>query len=151
MRKTRVAVVGVGYLGKFHAQKYARMPNAELVGVVDIDEKLAKQVAAENQTEAISDYRELFGKVDAASVVVPTPYHFGISRDLLAHKIDLMIEKPITTSLAEADKLIDLADSQNRSESVQTPDSLQKRLLLKQSPPTINRDHASGEHRVLIP
>ncbi len=101
-------------MGKFHAQKYARMPNAELVGVVDIDEKLARQVAAENRTEAISDYRELFGRVDAASVVVPTPFHFSISRDLLAHQIDLMIEKPITTSLAEADQLIDLAESQDR-------------------------------------
>ncbi len=114
MQKTRVAVVGVGYLGKFHAQKYARMSDAELVGVVDIDENLSKQVAAETQTEAFSDYRELFGKIDAASVVVPTPSHFSISRDLLAQQIDLMIEKPITTSLAEADKLIDIAKSQNR-------------------------------------
>jgi len=114
MQKTRVAVVGAGYLGKFHAQKYARMPDAELVGVVDIDEQLAKQIAAENQTEAFSDYRELFGKVDAASVVVPTPSHFRISRDLLKHKIDLMIEKPITASLSEADTLIALAKSQNR-------------------------------------
>ncbi len=114
MKKTRVAVVGVGYLGKFHAQKYARMPDAELVGVVDIDANLSKQVAAETQSEAFSDYRELFGKIDAASVVVPTPAHFSISRDLLAHQIDLMIEKPITTSLTEADKLIDIAESQNR-------------------------------------
>ena len=114
MNKTRVAVVGVGYLGKFHAQKYARMPNAELVGVVDIDENLSQQIAAETQSEAFSDYRELFGKVDAASVVVPTPSHFSISRDLLAHNIDLMIEKPITTSLAEADQLIDIAKSQHR-------------------------------------
>jgi predicted dehydrogenase len=114
MKKTRVAVVGVGYLGKFHAQKYARMPDAELVGVVDIDENLAKQVAAENQTKAFADYRELFGKVDAASVVVPTPSHFSISRDLLIHQIDLMIEKPITTTLSEADQLIDMATSQNR-------------------------------------
>ena len=114
MKKTRVAVVGVGYLGKFHAQKYARMPDAELVAVVDIDENLARQVAAETQTEAYSDYRKLFGKVDAASVVVPTPSHFNISRDLLTHQIDLMIEKPITTSLAEADQLIDIGRSQNR-------------------------------------
>lgn len=106
--------MGVGYLGKFHAQKYARMPDAELVGVVDIDANLSKQVAAETQSEAFSDYRELFGKIDAASVVVPTPAHFSISRDLLAHQIDLMIEKPITTSLTEADKLIDIAESQNR-------------------------------------
>jgi len=114
MKKTRVAVVGVGYLGKFHAQKYARMPDAELVGVVDIDEKLSRQVAAETQTEAYTDYRELLGKIDAASVVVPTPAHYRISRDLLANQIDLMIEKPITTSLAEADQLIDIANSQKR-------------------------------------
>ena len=114
MRKTRVAVVGVGYLGKFHAEKYARMPDVELVGVVDIDANLSKQVAAENQTKAFSDYRALFGKVDAVSVVVPTPSHFSISRDLLTHQIDLMIEKPITTTLNEADQLIDIATSQNR-------------------------------------
>ena len=114
MTKTRVAVVGVGYLGKFHAQKYARMPQVELVGVVDIDQKLARLVANEIQTEAFSDYRELFGKIDAASVVVPTRSHFRISRDLLARQIDLMIEKPITTTLAEADQLIDIAKSQNR-------------------------------------
>ncbi len=114
MKKTRVAVVGVGYLGKFHAQKYARMPDVDLVGVVDIDAVLAEQIATETQTRAFSDYRELFGKVDAASVVVPTPSHFAISRDLLAHQIDLMIEKPITTTLTEADKLIDIAKLHNR-------------------------------------
>jgi len=114
MQKTRVAVVGVGYLGKFHAQKYAGMPNVTLVGVVDTDRSLAEQVAADTQSAAFSDYRDLFGRVDAASVVVPTPSHYAISSALLAQNIDLMIEKPITTSLDEADKLIDLAHSRSR-------------------------------------
>jgi len=114
MEKIRVAVVGVGYLGKFHAQKYDRMRDVHLVGVVDTDRAKAEQVAADTHTRAFSDYRDLFGKIDAASVVVPTPSHFSISSALLEHDIDLMIEKPITTSLVEADKLIRQARSCGR-------------------------------------
>lgn len=114
MEKIRVGVVGTGYLGKFHAQKYARMPDVALIGVVDTNATLAKQVAADTDTNAFSDYRDLIGEIDAASVVVPTSSHFEISRELLNNGIDLMIEKPITTSLNEADELIRLSDSQGR-------------------------------------
>jgi len=114
MQKIRVGVVGVGYLGKFHAQKYAAMENVTLVGVVDIDSGLAEQVAGETGCQAFSDYQDLLGEIDAASVVVPTPNHFSISKELLAHDIDLMIEKPITTSLSEADELIHLSETRKR-------------------------------------
>lgn len=114
MQKIRVGVVGVGYLGKFHAQKYAGMENVTLVGVVDTDRGLAEQVAGDTGCRAFSDVRDLLGEIDAASVVVPTSYHFSISKELLAHDIDLMIEKPITTSLSEADELIHLAETQGR-------------------------------------
>lgn len=114
MKKIRVGVVGVGYLGKYHAQKYARMADVTLVGVVDTDKALAEQVAGDTRSQGFSDYRDLLGKIDAASVVVPTSSHFPISKELLAHGIDLMIEKPITTSLAEADELIHLAQSRKR-------------------------------------
>ena len=114
MEKLRVGVVGVGYLGKFHARKYAAMTDVTLVGVVDSDSDLADQVAGGTGCRAFSDYRDLMGMIDAASVVVPTPSHFPISKDLLEHDIDLMIEKPITTVLSEADALIRLAESRER-------------------------------------
>jgi predicted dehydrogenase len=114
MQKIRVGVVGVGYLGKFHAQKYAAMDDVTLVGVADSDRDLADQVAGDTGCRAFTDYRDLMGSIDAASVVVPTPSHFSISKTLLEHDIDLMIEKPITTTLSEADELIRLAESKER-------------------------------------
>lgn len=110
MEKLRVAVVGVGYLGKFHAEKYARMPDVELVGVVDSDPARAEEVARKNNTRAYSDYRQLTGLADAVSIAVPTPYHFDISKYFLLNDIDLLIEKPITASLDQADELVHLAD-----------------------------------------
>jgi predicted dehydrogenase len=110
MKTIRAAVVGVGYLGKFHAEKYARMEGVQLIGVVDGDPIRAKEVAKIYQTQAYTDYRQLLGRVDAVSIAVPTPYHFQISKDLLLNNIDVLIEKPITISLEEADELVRLAD-----------------------------------------
>ena len=110
MKKLRVGVVGAGYLGKFHAQKYARMEGVELVGVVDIDPSVAQRVAGEHGTAAHTDYRRLFDQVDAVSIVVPTPLHFEVSKNFLEHQIDVLIEKPMTTTLAEADELIRIAE-----------------------------------------
>jgi len=76
MDKIRAAVIGVGYLGRFHAQKYAQLPVCELVAVVDGREEVRKAVAGEVGTQALADYRGLLGKVDAVSVVTPTPAHF---------------------------------------------------------------------------
>ncbi|RLB82268.1 MAG: gfo/Idh/MocA family oxidoreductase [Deltaproteobacteria bacterium] len=111
MKPLRVGVVGVGYLGKFHAEKYARMDGVELVGVVDIVPERAQDVAKRLGTESFTDYRDLLGEVDAVSVVVPTPLHFPISRDFLENDVDVLIEKPITETLEEADTLIRIADS----------------------------------------
>ncbi len=102
----RTAVVGVGYLGRFHAQKYARLPEANLVSVVDIDSQRAREVAKEVKTRALTDYRDLIGKVDAVSIVTPTPQHFAIARELLSAGVHVLVEKPMTTSLEEADELI---------------------------------------------
>ena len=110
-RKIRAGVVGVGYLGRFHAQKYANMEHVELVGVVDTDVAAAESVAASLGTRAYRDHAALFGKVDAVSVVVPTSAHFAVSRDFLRHDVDLMVEKPFTTTLEEADELIRLAET----------------------------------------
>jgi predicted dehydrogenase len=111
MKKLRVGVIGVGYLGKFHAEKYAQMEHVDLVGVVDVSADLAKEVARKTGTTAFSDYRDLFGKVDAVSVVVPTHAHFDVGRAFLEHDVDVLIEKPITTTVEEADGLIGFADS----------------------------------------
>ncbi len=113
MGKIKVAVIGVGYLGKFHAQKFAEMENVELVGVVDIDAAAAEKVAKSLNTNFFTDYTELFGKVDAVSIAAPTPAHFAISKDFLQNKVDVFIEKPITTQLAEADELIKIAADKN--------------------------------------
>jgi len=109
MKKIRVAVVGVGYLGKFHAEKYASLPQVELVGVVDSDKTRAEEIAASLGTTAFADYRQLAGKVDAVSVVVPTSMHFEVGSFFLSNGINLLIEKPITTTVAEARELIAIA------------------------------------------
>ncbi len=113
MKKIRAAVVGVGYLGKFHAEKYAKMDNIELVGVVDTNKAQAEEIAHKVGAQAFSDYRQLFGRVDAVSIAVPTPLHFEIGKTFLEHNIDVLIEKPITTTVEEADELIEIADKNN--------------------------------------
>ena len=114
MDNVRVGVIGVGYLGKFHAEKYSAMDNAQLVGVVDIDRGLAENVAARFDTRAFTDYRDLFGRVDAVSIVVPTEDHFSVAAECLNHDLDVLIEKPMTATLAQADELIKSAESRGR-------------------------------------
>ncbi len=109
MKKIRVGVIGVGYLGKFHAQKYAAMEEAQLVGVADPNQPQAEQVAGELDTAMFTDYQELLPLVDAVSIVVPTIYHHQVAKDCIAANIDLLVEKPFTTTLAEADELINAA------------------------------------------
>ena len=111
MENIRVGVIGTGYLGKFHAEKYARMDNVELVGVADIDTSAADEVARRHNTRAFADHRELLPMVDAVSIVVPTSLHFDISRDFLDHDVDVLIEKPMTTTLEQADELVSFAES----------------------------------------
>jgi len=103
MKKLRVGVVGAGYLGKFHAEKYSQMDDVDLVGIADTNSVQAKTVSEKFKTNAYGDYHELMGKVDAVSIVVPTPAHYKVSRDFLENDIDVLIEKPITTTLREAD------------------------------------------------
>jgi predicted dehydrogenase len=109
MEKIRVAVIGVGYLGRFHAQKYAQASDCELIAVVDSRAQAREQVAGEVKARALSDYRELLGKVDAVSIVTPTPTHFAIARDFFAAGAHVLVEKPITETPAEARELIALA------------------------------------------
>jgi predicted dehydrogenase len=109
MEKIRAAVVGVGYLGRFHAQKYALLTDCSLVGVVDREAQTAARVAAEVHAPAYSDYRELLGKVDAVSVVTPTPTHYDIAHAFLESGAHVLVEKPITATAAQAERLIGTA------------------------------------------
>jgi predicted dehydrogenase len=107
--KLRTAVVGVGYLGRFHAEKYAANPGADLIAVVDIDGARAREVATALGAEALSDHRALAGRVDCVSIAVPTQQHYEVARDLLEAGIDVLVEKPITTTVDEAKVLVELA------------------------------------------
>lgn len=106
----KVGVIGVGYLGRFHAQKYAALEGVELVGVVDIDEAQSEKVAVECNCRSFTDYRELIQLVDAVSIVVPTSYHHKVAGECLDAGIDVLLEKPMTVTLEEADALIKKAD-----------------------------------------
>jgi predicted dehydrogenase len=114
MKKIRAAVIGVGYLGRFHAQKYAALEDCDLIGVVDANAEAAARVAAELGTQPLSDFRELFGRVDAVSVATPTPSHAEIAAGFLRAGTHVLVEKPITETSEQAQQLIDLARQQGR-------------------------------------
>lgn len=105
----RAGVIGVGYLGRFHAQKWAEVEGVELVGVADRDANRARCVAAEVGTVAYDDYRPLLNKVDLVSVAVPTEHHYRVVRDCLKASVHVLVEKPIAQRVEEADQLIELA------------------------------------------
>jgi len=109
MKGLRTAVVGVGYVGRFHAEKYAAHGGAELVAVVDVDGERARAIAGELGVEALTDHHALAGRVDCASIAVPTNHHYEVARDLLAAGIDVLVEKPVTTTVDEAKGLVELA------------------------------------------
>jgi predicted dehydrogenase len=109
MEKIKVAVIGVGHLGAIHAKVYSKMSNVKLVGVCDCNLERAIEIGKKYHTNSYSDYEDLFDKVNAASIVVPTSMHYNIAKDFLNHGIHVLIEKPITKTLSEADELIDIA------------------------------------------
>jgi predicted dehydrogenase len=109
MKKLKCAVIGAGYLGKFHAEKYAGLLGCELVAVVDIDGAAAQSVASKYGAAALTDYHSLLGNVDAVSIVVPTTLHHGIAKDFLTAGTHVLVEKPMTVTVAQADELIELA------------------------------------------
>lgn len=104
-------VVGIGYLGKFHAEKYAASPKAHLVGVVDIDQTRANEIAGTVGVPAFTDYRALFGQVQCVSIAVPTRFHYQVARDFIEAGIDVLVEKPLTADIAEARGLVEAATS----------------------------------------
>jgi predicted dehydrogenase len=110
----RTAVIGVGYLGRFHAQKYASLPNSRLVGIADPSLAARSAVAAELGVAAHADYRELLGSVDAVSIVTPTPSHFEVAKAFLDAGASVLVEKPMTVTVAEGQSLIEIARSAKR-------------------------------------
>jgi predicted dehydrogenase len=109
MKKIRAGVIGVGYLGQFHAEKYTGLPNVELIGIVESDQARGEQIARKLNTEAFADPSRLLGNVDAVSIVVPTVLHHTIAKQFLDAGVHVLLEKPITVSLEQADELIALA------------------------------------------
>lgn len=109
--KVLAAVIGVGYLGKFHAEKYAASEKATLIAVADIDARRAGEVSANVGAEVVTDYRELLGRVQCVSIAVPTRFHHAVAKDFLNAGVDVLIEKPMAFDLTEAQELVDLAES----------------------------------------
>lgn len=113
MSHLKCAVIGIGYLGRFHAQKYQTIDNAELVAVCDLNTESCEQVSRELNVPAYSNYQDLFGKVDAVSIAATTNMHFKIAKDCLENGIHVLIEKPITETVQQANELIAIAKQNN--------------------------------------
>ncbi len=113
-KKIRVGVIGVGDFGRNHVRVFRDLLGAELVGIHDADPERARQVAAEFDTQAFPSVAQLAENIDAACVAVPTKLHARISSELLQHGVDVLVEKPIASSVAEADKLIAEAKKADR-------------------------------------
>jgi len=111
MGKIRCAVIGVGYLGGYHAEKYAAIADVDIIGIIDSDFKRAVQVASKLGSTPYSDYREVINMVDAVSIVTPTISHFEIARDFLNAGVHCLLEKPMTRTIEEADELNSIAES----------------------------------------
>jgi len=113
MKNIKVGVIGVGYLGRFHAQKYAALENVTLVGIADLDKQQGQKVAGECDCRFFADYQELIPLVDAVSIAVPTSYHCQVAGECLDQGLDVLLEKPMTVTLEEADELIAKAAARN--------------------------------------
>lgn len=113
MQNLRIGVVGIGHLGNYHLQKYEKLPGNSIAGVSDSMPERAQKAAEKYHCEAYTDYRCLIGKIDAVSIAVPTGFHFEVARDFLQAGVDVLLEKPITATLEDADELIRIADEKN--------------------------------------
>jgi len=113
MSKLKCAVIGAGYLGKFHAEKYATLKDCELIAVVDVNPETAEQIASKFGAKAYTDYHAILGEVDVVSIVVPTSLHHQVSLDFLRAGAHVLVEKPITVTVVEADELIAVAKEKN--------------------------------------
>ena len=106
LKKIRVGVVGVGSLGQWHARVYSELPGAELVGVYDINARRAQDIAARYKTKVFNDFNELAAQVEAASIVVPADKHHEVAMPMIARGVNLLVEKPIAVTTAEAEEMV---------------------------------------------
>lgn len=111
MSRLRMAVVGVGALGRHHARILSSLDCVELVAVAETNSGLGKAAAEQHNTEWVADYHDLFGRIDAVSIVIPTVAHAAVTSEFLMQRIPVLVEKPITNELASAERLVDLADA----------------------------------------
>ncbi|HVP36707.1 MAG TPA: Gfo/Idh/MocA family oxidoreductase, partial [Terriglobales bacterium] len=109
MQKVRVGVIGVGHLGEHHARIYSQLPQAELVGIYDLDLDKAKSKAEKYKTTHFEELNKLLEKVEAVSLVVPTSSHYEVAKEVLDRNLHLLIEKPITETVQQAEELIQIA------------------------------------------
>ncbi len=107
--KLRVGVIGVGHLGEYHVQKYQAIPAVDLVGVVDANPARAREIEQRYQVRPYDGHNDILDKVDAVSLAVPTETHFNVARDVLSRGVHLLVEKPITYRLEDAEYLLSLA------------------------------------------
>lgn len=109
-----MAVIGVGHFGQFHAEKITALDTANLVAIADTDGKQARRIAKKHGADAVTDFRDLFGRIDAACVVVPTRSHYEVASACLENGVHVLVEKPITDDLDSARKLVELAAQRER-------------------------------------
>ena len=105
MSKVKIAVIGIGYLGEFHAQKYKANKNADLIGVVDTNKQRSEEISNSIGVKSYNDYKSIIDQVDAVSIVVPTNLHYKIAKFFIENKKHVLIEKPFASNTAEARKL----------------------------------------------
>lgn len=108
-KSLKVGVVGTGRMGTYHVRLYSELLNVDLVGIADINEKQVSTIAAQYNTTPFTDYTKLYDKIEAVSIAVPTSTHYQTAKDFLETGIHVLIEKPITNNLKEANELIELA------------------------------------------
>jgi len=111
--RLRVAVVGAGHLGSFHAEKYAALDEVELVGICDVRTEVGTDVAAVHGTAFFRDYRELADRVDAVTIAASTSAHFELAAFFLEHGVHVLVEKPMTNTSAEGARLCQLAEDRD--------------------------------------
>ena len=109
----RIAVIGVGHLGKIHARIYKQIPNVNLVAVADIDPLKAKTVADSFSTKAVQNYQDILGEVDAVSIASITDAHFSIAKEFLERGVHVLVEKPLTKDIQQARELVEIAQKKN--------------------------------------
>ncbi len=111
MDKVRTAVIGVGHLGRHHARWYKNIPESELVGLYDIVSDKSRQLADDLDVAAFDSLEDIYGKVDAVSIVVPTTEHYTVAKMILEQGINCLVEKPLAVTNTQAEELIDIAGS----------------------------------------